>query len=205
MPDDQHPGFEYWQVNQPGFPHPVGDITVVYGNEQGAQAHAGFTVPQAQPTATTVAEKYVGIAHSAKLWWALECTTDAQGKVSCEALLRGQHLHWFPEHGESAPGPVQEIRLTAAELGGRGDRLVVAGHGSHCDTFTVMWFQIPGKLRCDLTVTHWAMSEREFREEREKSRRRAEHKTIVRPEPVPDPGGPTPAPPPKPELGPDGG
>ena len=113
MPD--HTGFEYWKLNDTQ-PFPVGNITLFYGTEGGASASADIDLPAALPNAATVAERSIGIADSAKLWFGLECTVLANGKVSCEAVLCGKHLHWFPAHPETAPGPEQELRVTDAQM-----------------------------------------------------------------------------------------
>ncbi|HSQ95651.1 MAG TPA: hypothetical protein VLM18_06080 [Croceibacterium sp.] len=142
-----HPGFEYWKATNLQFPFPVGEIDLSWGDEESAKASVDFTLTAAQPEKKTVAERSIGIKDSAKLWFALECTTDAQGKVTCEALLRGTHLHWFPAHGEHAPGPEQSIRLTAADLAGAGRKEALDDHRPHCDLLSVTWGQDKAKGR----------------------------------------------------------
>lgn len=200
MPHD-HPGFEYWRPSQPGFPFPVGDIDLNYANPDSASASAEFTLPAAQPTPATVAERFIGIAHSAKLWWGIECINDLQGGVICAAVLRGQHVHWFAEHGESESGPIQEIRLTAADMNAGGYRQVVAPHGPHCDTFSVTWSVQQGKVHCTLLVIHFRMTVEQFRRARDEAKRHSEKRIIVEPPPLlpePDEPEPTPAPVPMP-------
>lgn len=110
MPD--HPALAYWEVNDPNHPYPVGQINLLWSDDSGASAD--MTLPVAQPAAATVAERSIGIAQSTKLWFGLECAALPNGQVTCEAVLAGKHVHWYPAHNETAPGPEQEIRLTAA-------------------------------------------------------------------------------------------
>ena len=196
MPNEEHPGFEYWPGNAGDFP--VGDITLGSGGALGASARAEFTVPQTQPTDKTVAERYIGIPHSAQLWFALECTTDAQGNVTYEAVLRGKHLHWFAEHGETGPGPLQEVRLSAADTWRFGSTELVAGHGPHCDAMAVFWGPSPGGFGCSISVSHLEMSAATYLRLRDNPPRGVEEKIITEP-PVTGPLPPMPAPPPEPE------
>src|SRR6478735_4272698 len=132
MPHD-YPGFDDWAVDDPNHRFPVDDLNVLVDEQDQAEAEVEFTLPQAQPKAKTVALRYAGIQNSAQLWVALECTTDAQNTVTCELVLRGKHLHWFKLHAETGAGPLQEIRLTTAEMLAGFRREVMAPHGSHCD------------------------------------------------------------------------
>lgn len=197
MPHD-HPGFDYWDVGDVNHPFPVSEINLVFGVEDAAKATAELRLPVAQPRLKTVAERSIGIARSAKLWFALECTN--AGAVTCEAVLRGQHVHWFPPHGETAVGAIQEIRLSMADmLGGGGNREAFAPHGpAHCDLFAVTWWPQQGDVHCELVVLHFSQTVEEFLEAREKNRREAERQ----PPPAPPywiPPTPKPKPPPEPE------
>jgi hypothetical protein len=199
-----HPGFEFWKLSDP-HPFPVGNIDLSWGDETSANASAEFTLPQTQPEKKTVAERSIGITDSAQLWFALECTTDAQGKVNCEAVLRGRHVHWFPDHGECAPGPVQEIRLSAADLKGGGRKEVLGAHGPHCDLFDATWWQkANGGIGCELSVWHFQYTVQGFLDMRARAQREAEHyPKFDWPHPdyhLPDP---SPTPPPKPDPGPN--
>lgn len=210
MPQDEHPGFDYWEVNDAAHPFPVGDITLNYDDKDWTHAEADITLPppaQGLPTAATVAERSIGVVDSGQLWFALECMKDLQGRLVCEAVLRGRHVHWFPEHGESGVGPVQEVRLTMAEMGGFGRKEQLAAHGPHCDLFSATWHQRQGKLHVELGVIHVRNTVAGFREDRERSRREAERMPPRRPSvivPVVPDESPPPAPPPKPDPGPDG-
>ena len=214
MPHD-HPGFEYWDVTDAGFPFPV-DVPqpgIQAINEFGGSAVAVLTVPDAQPTTKTVAERSIGYKASSQFWFALECTT-ANGVVTCQAVLRGRHVHWFPEHlGETEPGPVQEIRLSAAQMSGWGQKEVLAKHGQHCDSFFVSWAVNGLSVRCELTVVHILCTIPEWEAARAKAAREAEHKpppeVPITPAPIPPgpmPPAPMPPPPepmPPPQPGPD--
>ncbi len=207
MPQDQHPGFEYWEENDAANPFPVGDITLNYDDQDWTHAEADITLPQAQPKPATVAERSIGVVDSGQLWFGLECVTDLQGRLRCEAVLRGRHVHWFPEHGESGVGPVQEVRLSAAEMAGFGRREQFAAHGPHCDLLTASWHQRQGKLHVELAVLHIRNTVAGFLAERERRRREAElmppwRPSVVVPEEPRE--TPPPAPPPKPDPGPDG-
>jgi hypothetical protein len=132
---------------------------------------------------------------------------DPQGRLLCEAVLRGRHVHWFPEHGESAVGPVQEIRLSEAEMAGAGRKEQFAAHGPHCDAFSASWHQRQGSIHVELSVMHVRKTVARFLADREQSRREAERMPPWRPSViVPDEPDetPPPAPPPKPEPGPGG-
>jgi len=210
MPDDQHPGFEYWQLNEPGgFAFPVGNINLSWGDNDGASASVEFDVPQALPHDKTVAERSVGVAKSAKLWFALRCETDLQGKVHCKAVLRGRHLHWFAEHGESAPGGRAQVVLSAADLKGGGFRQDIVDHApNHCDVLSVTWGQTQaGKVICNSTLLHFGFSPAQFLEWQEQVKRDRqrgglywEAPKLPSPEPPPVP---TPAPAPDPGPDPD--
>src|SRR5688572_16377065 len=115
MPHD-HPGFDYWEVDDAGHPFPVGDLNLTRDDADFIKVEADFALPQALPKPATVAERSIGIAGTATLWVAVECATDPQGNVVCEAVLRGKHLHFYPEHNETEAGPLQEIRLTMADM-----------------------------------------------------------------------------------------
>lgn len=207
MPHD-HPGFAYWEADDPGHPFPVGNIDLRWGDADTAKAVADLAPPRTQPTPATVAERSIGVARSAQFWFALECATDVLGKVTCEAVLRGRHVHYWPEHGEDQPGPIQEVRLSMADLGlGFGTRERLAPHGPlHCDLFTVTWFLWEGKVRCELFVSHFAQTVQQFLDMREKNRREAEREPPRRIElpPLPEPEEDGEGPKPEPHPGPDG-
>jgi hypothetical protein len=210
MPHD-HPGFDYWDVNDPNHPFPVGDLDYIFSKESAAAVQGKFTLPNTQPTPHTVAERYMGIVRSAQFWAALECTTDAQGNVTCEAVLRAKHLYWYPEHAETEAGPVQEVRLSMAQmqLGGRTERLVA--HGPHCDELSLLWGAGGGTVWFVLSVTHYELSVDAFIEWRDWNKRELERAPPgpipparpdpTTPVPVPTPT-PVPTPVPKPDPGP---
>jgi hypothetical protein len=210
MPQDQHPGFDYWESDDAAHPFPVGDITLNYDDKDWTHAEVDITLPQAPPgvpTPATVAERSIGVVDSGQLWFGLECTKDLQGRLTCQAVLRGRHVHWFPDHGESGVGPVQEVRLSMAEMGGFGRKEQLAAHGPHCDLLTATWHQRQGKLHVELGVMHIKNTVAGFLAQRERSRREAElmppwRPSVIVPE-VPH-ETPPPAPPPKPDPGPDG-
>lgn len=206
MPQDEHPGFEYWDVNDPTCPFPLGDVAFDTGTEDCTAATADIELPQKQPKAATVAERSIGVAGSGQLWFALECVTDPQGKLRYEGVMRGRHVHWSPEHGESGVGPVQEIRLSMAELGGFGRKETMAAHGSHCDLFSAAWHQRNGKVHVELYLLHVRRSVAQFLADRERWKLEAERMPPWRPSViVPEvPRETPPSPKPKPEPGPDG-
>lgn len=151
---DEHSGFEYWEAADLTNPFPVGQINLYSSDEHGASASVDFTIPTSLPHKKTVAERSIGIADSSKLWFALECTENKQGKIACEAVLRGKHLYWYPEHGETAGGELLELRLGGAELAGAGFKEALDEHGPHCDALQLSWYQSNGKLHCSLNVAH---------------------------------------------------
>ena len=207
MPQDEHPGFEYWEVDDAAHPFPVGDITLDYDDKDWIHAEADIALPPTQPKPATVAERSIGVVDSGQLWFALECVTDLQGGLVCEAVLRGRHVHWFPEHGESGVGAVQEVRLTMADMAGFGRREQLAAHGHHCDLFSATWHQRQGKVHVELSVLHVRKTVAGFLADRERSRREAERMPPRRPSvivPELPHETPPPAPPPKPAPGPDG-
>jgi hypothetical protein len=200
MPD--HPNFEYWKLNDTQ-PFPVGQITLFYGTAGGASASADIDLPAALPHAATVAERSIGITDSAKLWFGIECTVLPNGKVSCEAVLCGRHLHWFPDHPETAPGIEQELRVTDAQLkAGGGDKEAFAVHGPHFDLFHVSWWpgvgKNKGRIHFTLTVTHWEMTIHEFEEARKENARRSQREPRERLPDIPYPPPPKQTPEPKP-------
>lgn len=207
MPQDEHPGFEYWEVNDSTHPFPVSDVEFDTGTEDTTAASADIELPTKQPKPATVAERSIGVAGSGQLWFGLECVTDLQGQLKYEGVMRGRHVHWFPAHGESGVGPVQEIRLSMAELGGFGRKQVLAAHGPHCDAFSATWHQRNGKVHVELYLLHVRSSPAQLLEDRERWKREAERMPPWRPSvivPEVPHETPPPAPPPKPEPGPDG-
>jgi hypothetical protein len=210
MPQDEHPGFDHWEVNDAAHPFPVGDITLNYDDKDWTHAEADIALPQAPqdlPKPATVAERSIGVVDSGQLWFGLECTNDPQGRLVCEAVLRGRHVHWFADHGESGVGPVQEVRLSMAEMGGFGRKEQLAAHGPHCDLFSATWHQRQAKVHVELSVIHVRDTVAGFLHERERSRREAERMPPRRPSvivPELPPETPPPAPPPKPEPLPGG-
>src|SRR5262249_22948997 len=113
-----HPGFEYWKTDDLANAFPVGAINLMSSSLSGASAYASISIPTTLPDKKAVAERSIGITDSTKLWFAIECTQDALGTITCEAVLRGQHLHWFKSHNEGSVGDRQEVRLSGAELTG---------------------------------------------------------------------------------------
>ena len=205
MPQDEHPGFEFWDVTDINHPFPVGPITFGTSTDEGGSASASFTLPPKLPRPKVVAERSIGMARSAKLWFALRCTQDAAGAIACEAVLRGQHLNFFPEHGEDDIGPLQEIRLSAAELRAGGFRQLIAGHGPHCDTLSATWGGWNNQFTATLGTWHFNMTAEEFRKAQEKAERDAYY-TPPSTKPrglVPEMRFPTPAPVPPPEPEPE--
>ena len=173
MPQDDHPGFEFWDVTDLNHPFPVGPIVFGSSAPDGGSASASFTLPPKLPKPKVVAERSVGYARSSKLWFALRCEQDAAGAITCEAVLRGQHLNFFPEHGEDDVGPLQEIRLSAAQMRAGGFHQLVAGHGEHCDTFSALWSGWQGNFHCTLNTWHFNMTPREFRAAQEQAKKDA--------------------------------
>jgi len=205
MPQDEHPGFDHWEVNDSNHPFPVGDIQLDTEADDFMAASVDIELPQTLPKPATVAERSIGVTGSGQLWFGLECTTDLQGNVRCEGVLRGRHVHWFPDHGESDVGPKQEVRLSMAEMGGFGRREAMAAHGPHCDLFSVVWHQRQGRLHLELSVLHIRRTVAQFLADRERWKREAERMPPWRPSViVPEVPHETPPPPPRPEPGPDG-
>ncbi len=204
MPDD-HPGFDHWNPRDPDHPFPVGDFELKWGTEDGAKGEVDLTLPQKQPARATVAESYIGVIRSAQLWCAIECVNDLAGNLVCQAVLRGRHVHWYPGHGESEGGPVQEIRLSMADMRNWGGREALAAHGPHCDLFCVDWTVRESKVHFEIMVMHFGMTVQGFLDMRERNNREAERLPLRPPEfvPLPHPGTPTPKPKP-PDPGPDG-
>ena len=125
LPDYDHPGFRYWPASDPAFP--IGEITPTFESTWGASAWCDIQIPAAAPFPKTVAARFIGLARSAKLWFALECTTTPQGQFS------------FEEHGESGVGPVWEHRLPGNAFRGWGSEEAQLEHGPHCDAFSAHW------------------------------------------------------------------
>jgi hypothetical protein len=202
MPDDQHPGFAYWQVDQHGYPFPAGDISIT-DKPTGVRADGTivFTPPDKLPHDQTVAERSIGFPHSSKLWFALECTQDAQGVVTCEAVIRGQHVHWYVAHGETGPGPQLEVRISQAEMSGWGMRERMAGHGPHCDILFVDWGVRGDQARVTAVIRHEETPVAEFLKARKKAALEAErHPPPVHDGPVEVPIVPLPIPPMPPPM-----
>ena len=174
MPQDDHPGFEFWDPNDINHPFPVGEIDMGISTDGGGSASASIVLPPALPKPKVVAERFIGMARSAKLWFALRCERDAQGAITCEAVLRGQHLNFWPEHGEADVGPLQEVRLTAAQLraGGYHERILAHGE-AHCDVFSATINVWPAHVTCVLEAWHYHMTPQAFREKQEKAAREA--------------------------------
>lgn len=208
MPQDEHPGFEFWDVTDINHPFPVGPIVFGSSTEEGGSAGASFTLPPKLPRPKVVAERSIGMARSAKLWFALRCEQDAQGAITCEAVLRGQHLHFFPEHGEGDVGALKEIRLNAAQLRAGGYHERITAHGpQHCDVFSATIDVWPGQVSCALETRHFEMTPQAYREAQDKAAREAYY-TPPSDKPrglVPEIPFPTPAPTPEPEPEPPPG
>jgi hypothetical protein len=205
MPQDDHPGYDFWDVTDINHPFPVDPIVFGTSTGEGGSASATVTLPPKLPRPKVVAERSIGMARSAKLWFALRCEQDAQGNIACEAVLRGQHLNFFPEHGEGDVGPLQEIRLSTAQMRAGGFEQRVAGHGPHCDTFSATWNAWPNQFTFTLGTWHFAMTPETFRAAQDKAAREAYY-TPPSPKPrglVPEIPFPTP-PEPEPEPEPPG-
>jgi hypothetical protein len=174
MPQDEHPGFEFWDVTDINHPFPVGPIAFGSSTDEGGSASASFILPPKLPRPKVVAERPIGMARSCQLWFALRCEQDAQGAIVCEAVLRGRHLHFFAEHGEAAIGPLQEVRLSAAHLRAGGYHERVAAHGSqHCDVFSATIHVWPAEVVCELRVSHHELTPEVYREAQDKAAREA--------------------------------
>jgi hypothetical protein len=202
---DDYPGFDNWDPADADHPFPFGEIDVRRGNEDSAKVWVDFLLPQTQPTAKTVAVRYAGVEKSTQLWFAIECTRDAAGKVACQLVLRARHFHWWAEHGETGPGPLLEIRQPMAGLGVAGGKVdKLAAHGLHCDEFEAWWYFWQGQIRCELMVKHHQMSVQDVLDEQARINREAERGVprVIEfpPWPVPpEDGQPRPEPKPLPE------
>src|SRR5690242_9990790 len=119
MPDD-FPGFDNWSTTDADHAFPFGEIDVRAGDERWANVWVDFLLPLSQPTDKTVAIRYAGVEKSSQLWFALECTRKADGTPQCQLVLRARHFHWWPEHFETGPGPLIEIRPKMEDLGIKG-------------------------------------------------------------------------------------
>jgi len=198
MPDYDHPGFRYWPANDPAFP--IGEVTKTFESTWGASAWCDIQIPASAPFPKTVAARFIGLARSAKLWFALECTTGPQGQFSYEAVLRAQHVHWWDEHGESGPGPVWEHRLPGLVFKGWGSQDAQLGHGQHCDAFEADWRLNGMIVRATLSVHHFDGSIRAYLADRERRLRELEQRILTDP-PGDEPLPPEPAPVPEPTPG----
>lgn len=196
MPHD-HPGFDYWEVDDAAHRFPIDEIRLDMDDEETAAATVEMTPPKALPKPATVAERSVGIAHSSQLWFALECVRNLQGQIVYEGVFRGRHLHWHADHGENAPGPIQEIRLSANDMAMWGRQERIAAHGPHCDLFVANWSVQQGTIRVELCVMHFKNTPAGFLELRENTRRESEWIPPLRP------SGTTPVLPPQPQPEPD--
>jgi hypothetical protein len=206
MPHD-HPGFDYWDIDDPDHRFPVDDIEIPPNTDDTIEAIVELALPQTQPGPATVAERYIGIVGLVQFWVALECRTDALGKMTCEAVLRAKHLQFYPDHGETGAGPEQAIRLTMADMAGAGWRESLAAHGPHCDLFNVQWSSHQGKVHCELFLIHVRNTVQGLLDSRVRWQRDIERLPVPRlpdpDRPVPPPK-PDPKPEPKPEPIPDG-
>ena len=198
MPDYDHPGFQYWPGDAGNFP--IGEITPTFHQLGGASAWADVQLPAAAPFPKTVAVRYLGLQQSARLWFALECTTTPQGQFSYEAVLRAQHLHWWESHLESGVGPIFEVRLPALVFKGWGTEEAQAAHGPHCDTLFASWGLNGMTVRTTLSVMHHDKSVRQYLIDREAWERELEQKILEGP-PVEEPLPPEPVPEPEPSPG----
>lgn len=162
----KHPGFADWPRDSTEYPFPIGPFHHFSGDKRGIEARTEITFPPKPPAGKTAADGGIGSNYSGKLWFTLKCTTSANGKVSCEVVLRGQHNHAFPSHGEKEDGPPLEIRLKHADLTknhGSGQREIFADHGKHCDRLLVEWSMSGGKLHLMVKVRHYMISAKEAR------------------------------------------
>ena len=198
MPDYDHPGFQYWPGDAGNFP--IGEITPTLHEPWGASGWCDIALPAAAPFLKTVAVRYLGLQQSAKLWFALECTTTPQGQFSYEAVLRAQHLHWWPQPGESGAGPIFELRIPGAALAGRGTNEAQAGHGPHCDSLYAHWGFNGLTVTCDLSVRHHDKSVRQYLADRAAWEAELEQ-TILEGPPGPEVPLPEPEPAPQPQPG----
>jgi hypothetical protein len=195
-----HPGFEYWETDDPAHPFPVGDIDFDFDDSDGMTANVDLTPPKKQPKPRTVAERSIGIPMCAQMWIALECSTDAQGKLVYEAVFRARHVHWYPQHGETGIGPVQEIRVAANKLAMWGSDETLAAHGQHCDLFHASWAVQQSVIRLQLFVQHFEKTVAKFLADRERSREEAERMPPLRPSRIVPDEPLEPPPPPPPEV-----
>jgi hypothetical protein len=172
---DDYPGFDDWDPTDADHPFPFDEIEVRWGNDRSAKVQVDFLLPQSQPGAKTVAVRYAGVEKSTQLWFALECTRGADGTPACQLVLRARHFHWEKDHGESGPGPVQEIRPPMDNIGiAGGHQEIFAAHGPHCDGFDAWWYFWQGKIRCELWVVHYQFSLQAMLDARAKANREAE-------------------------------
>jgi len=197
MPHD-HPGFDYWDIDDHDHPFPVGDIEIAPDTEDATQAEADFTLPAKLPGPATVAERYIGLVGLAQFWFALECSPDALGNVTCEAVLRARHLQFFPDHGETGAGPELAIRLTMADMAVGKRCEALAAHGPHCDLLSLSCSVRAGKVHCELYLLHVRKTVQGLLDSRERWKREAERMPQPR-LPLPDHDRPVPPPPPKPK------
>src|SRR5262245_2678592 len=94
--------WEYWKVNDP-LPYPVGDIDVIFGNTERAEAECVIKFPAAIPDNRNIAEHSVGIAHSWRFAFGIRCKRTPGGGIDSEIICTAEHVTWFPEHGETGP------------------------------------------------------------------------------------------------------
>jgi hypothetical protein len=201
MPDYDHPGFTYWPGNDPKFP--IGNVELAgTPGRVGGSATGEIALPQAAPQPKIAAARFIAVEHSCKLWFALECTTNAAGQLASEVVLRGQHLYFWKDHCENEVGPVMEVRLSAAQWLAGGTTEVVADHGHHCDTLFAHWGLKGAAVSCYLSVLHFEKSKRQYLADLEEAARQAETGVYEDVPLPPEPEGPVPVPEPTPEVEP---
>jgi hypothetical protein len=127
-------GWDYWRVDDP-LPYPVGDIDVGSTGSSVASADCVITLPNAIPSAKTIAERSVGIARSWRFAFGIRSQRQPGGQVVNEIVCTAKHVTWFPDHNETGPGGEQTFRIAQANLNPNGNTIIkdIAHGPNHYD------------------------------------------------------------------------
>ena len=188
MPD--HLGYEVWGTHEPGFPFPFSPINLRFVTDDAAEAAVDVTLPvniPASPKGKVFSGTSIGINNKGELTFAIRCTQRPNGKIDIVGVMSTSHGHFWKSHGEKDVGDEHIWIIPDKQLRKGGRKEVFTPHGLHCDQHVIEWYLIKGGLRIVINYMHWPMTEKEFHEMRERTRRRARRRPRLEDLPIPLP------------------
>ena len=177
MPD--HPGYDVWGTEEPGFPYPIGPIKYFRSTKEVISGAVEVTIPASIPEKKSFSERGVGINLIGKLAFAVRFDEQPNGSIELTAVMEAHHAFFWPEHGEKGPGKQHTFVIPHARLQRSGREEMLIAHGQHTDSMVLWWLRDPGSILFNLSVWHYESSVESLRRMEEDAKKKSRKRRYI--------------------------